>query len=72
MVLLYASKYHDIRTVVNLSGRYDMKRGIDERFGKNFMERVRKDGFIEVKNSSGKLSFNWSHVSMPQLLWFKP
>lgn len=48
VVLLYASKYHDIRTVVNVSGRYDLGRGIEERLGKDFLERVKKDGFIDV------------------------
>lgn len=26
VVLLYASKYHDISNVINLSGRYDLKK----------------------------------------------
>ncbi|KAK7329681.1 hypothetical protein VNO77_23856 [Canavalia gladiata] len=51
VVLLYASKYHDIRTVVNLSGRYDLKAGIQERLGKDYLETIRKDGFIDVKRS---------------------
>nr|KYP46179.1 Putative uncharacterized protein YDL057W family [Cajanus cajan] len=51
IVLLYASKYHDIKTVVNLSGRYDLKEGIEERLGKDYLERIRKDGFIDVKKS---------------------
>ncbi|CAJ1975798.1 unnamed protein product [Sphenostylis stenocarpa] len=49
IVLLYASKYRDIKTVVNLSGRYDMKAGIEERLGKDYLERISKDGFIDVK-----------------------
>ncbi|KAK7388205.1 hypothetical protein VNO78_23014 [Psophocarpus tetragonolobus] len=51
VVLLYASKYHDIKTVVNISGRYDLKAGIEERLGKHYMEKMRKDGFIDVKRS---------------------
>ncbi|ESW26640.1 hypothetical protein PHAVU_003G135900 [Phaseolus vulgaris] len=51
VVLLYASKYHDIKTVVNLSGRYDLKAGIEERLGKDYLERIRKDGFIDVMRS---------------------
>ncbi|KAJ1400676.1 Serine aminopeptidase, S33 [Sesbania bispinosa] len=51
VVLLYASKYHDVKTVVNLSGRYDLKTGVEERLGKDYMERIRKDGFIDVKRS---------------------
>lgn len=54
VVLLYASKYHEIKTVVNLSGRYDLKAGIEERLGKDYLERIRKDGFFDVKRSSGK------------------
>ncbi len=55
MVLLYASKYHDIHTVVNVSGRYDLQRGIEERLGKDFMQRIKEDGFIDVKNKTGNL-----------------
>ncbi|XP_027333853.1 uncharacterized protein LOC113848501 isoform X1 [Abrus precatorius] len=56
VVLLYGSKYHDVKTVVNLSGRYDLKAGIEERLGKDYMERIRKDGFIDVKRS-GKFEY---------------
>lgn len=56
-MLLYASKYSDIKTVVNLSGRYDMKAGIEEHLGKDYLERIRRDGFIDVKKRrSGNLS----------------
>jgi hypothetical protein len=55
VVLLYASKYHDIHTVVNVSGRYDLQRGIEERLGKDFMQRIKEDGFIDVKNKTGNL-----------------
>ncbi|KAJ7955903.1 alpha/beta-Hydrolases superfamily protein [Quillaja saponaria] len=51
VVLLYASKYHDIGIVVNLFGRYNLKAGIAERIGKDFMERIKQDGFIDVKKS---------------------
>lgn len=57
MVLLYASKYHDIPTVVNVSGRYDLKKGIEERMGKDFFEQIRKDGYFDVKNKKGSVSF---------------
>nr|KYP57557.1 Putative uncharacterized protein YDL057W family [Cajanus cajan] len=62
VVLLYASKYHHIKTVVNISGRYDLKAGLEERLGKDYMERIRKDGFIDVKRS-GSLSFKCTKVS---------
>lgn len=58
VVLLFASKYSDIKTIVNLSEHYDMKAGIGEPFGKDYLERIRKDGFIDVKKRrSGNLSF---------------
>lgn len=53
MVLLYASLYHDIPTIINVSGRLDMERGIEDRIGKEFMQRIKKDGFIDVKNKNG-------------------
>ncbi len=56
MVLLYPSKYHDIHTVVNLSGRYDLKKGLEERLGKDFMQRIKEDGFVDIKNKTGNLS----------------
>lgn len=55
VVLLYASKYHDIHTVVNVSGRYDLKKGIGERLGKDFMEIIKKEGFLDIKNKTGNL-----------------
>ncbi|KAI5402511.1 hypothetical protein KIW84_050217 [Lathyrus oleraceus] len=48
-MLLYALKYNDVKTVVNISGRYHLKAGIEERLGKNYMERIKEDGFIDVK-----------------------
>ncbi|KAJ1439864.1 Serine aminopeptidase, S33 [Sesbania bispinosa] len=65
IVLLYASKYHDIKTVVNLSGRYDLKAGIEERLGKDYLERIRKDGFIDVKKRrSGSFDYRVTEESL--------
>ncbi|EOA24591.1 hypothetical protein CARUB_v10017865mg [Capsella rubella] len=50
VVLLYASKYHNIPNVINLSGRYDLKKGIEERLGEGFLERIKKQGYIDVKD----------------------
>jgi len=49
-VLLYASKYNDVPIIVNISGRFALERGIDGRLGRNFMQRINKDGYIDVKN----------------------
>jgi len=57
VVLLYASVYNDVRYVVNLSGRFDLKRGIEGRLGKDFLERIKQNGFIHVKNRRGKLEY---------------
>ncbi|XP_059633123.1 uncharacterized protein LOC132275932 isoform X2 [Cornus florida] len=64
VVLLYASKYHDICTVVNVSGRYNLKGGIEDRLGKDFIERIKKDGFIDVKNRSGEVDYRVTEESV--------
>lgn len=52
-VLLYASVYHDVHIVINISGRFALERGIEGRLGKYFMQRIEKDGFIDVKDKTG-------------------
>lgn len=53
VVVLYASLHHDIPIVFNVSGRYKMDRGIEERLGKDYLERAKKDGFIDIKSKTG-------------------
>ncbi|KAJ4733034.1 alpha/beta-Hydrolases superfamily protein [Rhynchospora pubera] len=55
--LLYASEYHDIPSVVNISGRFGLNHGIQGRLGKGFMERITKDGFIDVKDKLGNFEY---------------
>ncbi|XP_043708608.1 uncharacterized protein LOC122657879 [Telopea speciosissima] len=57
VVLLYASSYTDVRTVVNASGRFNLERGIESNLGKDFMQRIKKDGFIDVKDNTGKFNY---------------
>ncbi|XP_022729438.1 uncharacterized protein LOC111284773 [Durio zibethinus] len=64
VVLLYASKYHDIHTVVNVSGRYDLRKGIEERLGKDFMDRIKKNGFVDIKNKTGSVEFRVTEASL--------
>ncbi|KAA8523256.1 hypothetical protein F0562_009679 [Nyssa sinensis] len=64
VVLLYASKYHDVCTVVNVSGRYNLERGIDDRLGKDFLERIKKDGSIDVKNKTGQVYYRVTEESL--------
>ncbi|ESQ45816.1 hypothetical protein EUTSA_v10010965mg, partial [Eutrema salsugineum] len=47
VVLLYASKYGNIRNVVNISGRYDLQKDI--RLGEDYLERIKQEGFIYAK-----------------------
>lgn len=68
VVLLYASKYHDVKTVANLSGRYDLKAGIEDRLGNNFLERIRKEGFIELKTKSGSVEYRITEESLKDRL----
>ncbi|KAK2358660.1 alpha/beta-Hydrolases superfamily protein [Trifolium repens] len=68
VVLLYASKYHDIKTVANLSGRYDLKAGLEDRLGKDFIERIRKEGFIELKTKSGSVDYRITEESLKDRL----
>lgn len=64
VVLLYASKYHDISTVVNVSGRYNLERGIEDRLGKDAFEQIRKDGYLDVKNEKGEVYFRVTEESL--------
>lgn len=68
VVLLYPSKYHDIHTVVNLSGRYDLKKGLEERLGKDFMQRIKEDGFVDIKNKTGSVDFRVTEESLLERL----
>jgi len=63
-VLLYASKYHDISTVINISGRYALDKGIEERLGKDFECRINEVGFIDVMNRSGNVGYRVTKESL--------
>uniref|UniRef100_A0A0D3EG30 Serine aminopeptidase S33 domain-containing protein n=1 Tax=Brassica oleracea var. oleracea TaxID=109376 RepID=A0A0D3EG30_BRAOL len=49
VVLLYAAKYKDVHTVVNISGRFFLERGIEMRLGKDYLKRIKENGFIDVR-----------------------
>ncbi|ESQ45815.1 hypothetical protein EUTSA_v10010563mg [Eutrema salsugineum] len=66
VVLLYASKYHDIRNVINLSGRYDLKKGVVERLGEDFLAKIKQQGFIDVKD--GKSGYRVTEESLMERL----
>nr|XP_043627550.1 uncharacterized protein LOC122599159 isoform X2 [Erigeron canadensis] len=48
VVLFYASRFHNVHNVVNISGRFDLKRGIEGRLGKDYLQRIKEHGFIDV------------------------
>ncbi|KAE7998534.1 hypothetical protein FH972_003071 [Carpinus fangiana] len=64
VVLLYASKYHDIYMVVNVSGRYYLTEGIIDHLGTDFMQRIKEDGFIDVKNEIGSVDYRVTEESL--------
>ncbi|XP_010262102.1 PREDICTED: uncharacterized protein LOC104600705 isoform X1 [Nelumbo nucifera] len=64
VVLLYASRFPDVHTVINVSGRFYMERGIEDRLGKDFMERIKKDGFIDVWHKTGKVAYRVTKESL--------
>ncbi|KAJ9183587.1 hypothetical protein P3X46_007419 [Hevea brasiliensis] len=64
VVLLYASKYNDVHTVVNISGRFNLKKGIEGRLGKDFLQRIKQNGFIDIKNKKGKFEYRVTEESL--------
>ncbi|KAK8962308.1 hypothetical protein KSP40_PGU009902 [Platanthera guangdongensis] len=64
VVLLYASTHNDVPLVINLSGRFALKRGIDGHLRKDFIERIKKDGFIDVMDKKGKVEYRVTEESL--------
>lgn len=68
VVLLYAAKYKDVETVVNISGRFFLEKGIEGRLGKDYMKRIKEDGFIDVRNRKGKFEYRVTEESLKDRL----
>lgn len=64
VVVLYASIYNDISIVINISGRFHMKGGIEERLGKDYVERIEEDGFIDVRDKMGRYAYRVTKESL--------
>nr|VDD33999.1 unnamed protein product [Brassica oleracea] len=64
VVLLYAAKYKDVHTVVNISGRFFLERGIEMRLGKDYLKRIKENGFIDVSNRKGKFEYRVTEESL--------
>ncbi|KAB1219817.1 hypothetical protein CJ030_MR3G009459 [Morella rubra] len=57
VVLLYASMFNDISIVINISGRFNLERGMEGPLGKDFLQRIKQKGFIDVRNKRGKFEY---------------
>ncbi|XP_078430091.1 putative uncharacterized protein YDL057W isoform X2 [Wolffia australiana] len=68
VVLLYASIFNDIPNIINISGRFSLQKGIQERLGENYMERIERDGFIDVRNETGDLLYRVTEESLKDRL----
>ncbi|KAL8243052.1 hypothetical protein R6Q59_013354 [Mikania micrantha] len=64
VVLLYASKYHDVHHVINVSGRYKTKGGVEERLGKGYLQKVKENGYIDVKSKAGEVLYRVTEESL--------
>ncbi|KAL0888086.1 hypothetical protein Bca101_012069 [Brassica carinata] len=64
VVLLYAAKYKDVQTVVNISGRFFLERGMERRLGKDYFTRIKENGFIDVRNRKGKFEYRVTEESL--------
>ncbi|KAJ4797232.1 Alpha/beta-Hydrolases superfamily protein [Rhynchospora pubera] len=53
VVLIYACTYDDVKMVLNLSGRFDLINGVKERFGEELLQKMERDGFIDMKDTKG-------------------
>uniref|UniRef100_A0A2P2KWB1 Uncharacterized protein LOC105122188 n=1 Tax=Rhizophora mucronata TaxID=61149 RepID=A0A2P2KWB1_RHIMU len=50
--------------VVNISGRFNLERGIEGRLGKDFLQRIKQDGYINVINRKGKFEYRVTEKSL--------
>lgn len=57
MALLYALKYHDISTIVNVSGCHDLETDILEWQGKDIIGLIKNVGYFNVKSEAGMYAF---------------
>ena len=48
-----------------MSGRYKTEGGVQERLGKGFLQKVKEDGFIDVKGKTGILADRFFKLSFP-------
>ncbi|KAL0736071.1 hypothetical protein Bca4012_012281 [Brassica carinata] len=58
------AKYKDVQTVVNISGRFFLERGMERRLGKDYFTRIKENGFIDVRNRKGKFEYRVTEESL--------
>ncbi|KAG5527296.1 hypothetical protein RHGRI_028255 [Rhododendron griersonianum] len=61
-------KYHDISTVVNVSGCYNLRRHIDECMGEDFYDLIEKDTYFDVKSETGEVSYRVTLKNLTDVL----
>ncbi|KAK1603190.1 hypothetical protein QYE76_016560 [Lolium multiflorum] len=64
VVIIYASMYQDVSRIINMSGRFDLKRGIADRLGNDYMERINQHGFIDVGQKKGQSIYRVTKESL--------
>ncbi|KAK1413854.1 hypothetical protein QVD17_29590 [Tagetes erecta] len=64
VVLLYASKYHDVQHVINVSGRYKTEGGVEERLGEGYLQKVKENGYLDVKSKTGEVLYRVTEESL--------
>ncbi|XP_074559889.1 uncharacterized protein LOC141815925 isoform X2 [Curcuma longa] len=67
-IIGHSKVYHDVHIVINISGRFALERGIEGRLGKDFRQRIEKDGFIDVKDKTGKFEYRVTEESLKDRL----
>lgn len=68
VVILYASVHDDVGTIVNLSGRFDLRKGIEERIGEGSIDKINKEGYLDVKDKSENASYRVTKESLMERL----
>jgi len=68
VVALYASIYDNVRTIVNLSGRFDLKKGIEERIGEGSIDRINKEGYLDIKDKFENFNYRVTKESLMERL----
>uniref|UniRef100_A0A0D9VQR1 Small ribosomal subunit protein uS10c n=1 Tax=Leersia perrieri TaxID=77586 RepID=A0A0D9VQR1_9ORYZ len=64
VVVLYASIHRDVASITNMSGRFDLRRGIADRLGSDYMERIKHYSFIDVRDKTGRSIYRVTKESL--------